>query len=91
MKDDLDPWFAKLARQPMPSRLDTLEADVLRSLGRAAPVPLRSWRFAATGLALALGLGVGTSAASMRDQPSLSADLTASDRLAPSSLLDTSR
>lgn len=91
MNDDLDAWFERLARQPTPSRLDRLEFDVARSPGRVAPVPLRSWRFAATGIALMLGVGVGTSAASLRDQPAVAADLTAGVRLAPSSLLDTSR
>lgn len=91
MKDDLDTWFERLGRQPLPSRLDRLEVDVAQSLRRAAPIQLRSWRFAATGVALALGVGVGTSAASLRDQQALAADLTAGVRLAPSSLLDTSR
>lgn len=91
MKDDLDTWFERLGQQPTPSRLDRLEVDVAQRLRRAAPVQLRSWRFAATGAALALGVGVGTSAASLRDQPALAPDLTAGVRLAPSSLLDTSR
>ena len=91
MVDNLDIWFERLKRQPLPNRLDRLEVDVAQSLRRAAPVQLRSWRFAATGAALALGVGAGISAASLRDQPALAADLTAGLRLAPSSLLDTSR
>jgi hypothetical protein len=91
MNDHLDAWFERLRQQPTPPRLDRLEVDVAQSLRQAAPAQLRSWRFAATGVALALGLGVGTSAAALRNQPSLAADLTAGVRLAPSSLLDTSR
>lgn len=91
MEDDLDTWFERLERQPLPNRLDRLEVDVAQSIRRVTPVQLRSWRVAATGVALALGVGVGTSAASLRDQPALAADLTAGVRLAPSSLLDTSR
>lgn len=92
MNDDLDGLITRLARQPLPGLLDQLEAAVARSIKeRAASVPMNSWRFAATGLALALGVGVGSSAASMRDQPVLTAELTAGGRLAPSSLLETSQ
>lgn len=91
MIDDLDTSFERLRRQPIPSRLDRLEVDVALSIRLAAPVHPRPLRFAATGVALVLGVGVGASAASLRDQPALAADLTAGVRLAPSSLLDTSR
>lgn len=92
MNDDLNGLIQRLAEQPAPSRLDRLEMDVARGLSTPGPsIPVRSWRFAATGLALALGVGVGSSAAALRHQPALAADLTASVRLAPSSLLDVSQ
>ena len=91
MNVNLDAGLERLAQQPLPTRLDLLEVDVVRRLVRAAPLPLGSWRFAATGIALAVGVGVGASAASLRDQPALALDLTVGVRLAPSSLLDTAR
>ena len=92
MSDDLDALMRRLAGQPVERRLERLESDVTRSVAAlAAPAPVRGWRFASTAAALALGLGVGSSAAALRDQPALADDLTASMRLAPSSLLDTSR
>lgn len=92
MKNTLDGLVTRLAQQPLPPRLGQLEIAVARSITkRVAPVPVLPWRFAATGIALALGVGVGSSAASLPDPPTFPADLTASVRLAPSSLLDTSR
>lgn len=91
MNKDLDALTRRLAGQPAPLRLQRMEADVARSIAAfAAPVPVRSWRLAATAAALALGLGVGTSAAALREQPAAADDLEAGMRLAPSSLLDTS-
>jgi hypothetical protein len=92
MSDELDLLLRRLAGQPVERRLERLDSDVMGSItAHAAPQPVRAWRLASTAAALALGVGVGSSAAALRDQPALADDLTASVRLAPSSLLDTSR
>lgn len=92
MDTNLDDLITRLARQPLPRRLEQVEAAVAQAIHKqVAPVPMGSWRLAATGLALALGIGVGTSAASVSDRPAIAADLTAGVQLAPSSLLDASQ
>jgi hypothetical protein len=88
MNDDLDGLIRRLATQPLPLRLQGLEAQVQRSLERAPrPAAGPSWRYAAVGLALVAGLGVGATAATLRQTPLLAADLSGGARLAPSSLL----
>jgi hypothetical protein len=92
MGDELDALMRRLTGQPVGSRLERLERDIVQSVTTTpAPQPVRAWRFASIAAALALGLGVGGSAAALRNQPALADDLTAGVRLAPSSLLDTSR
>lgn len=88
MNHDLDAQLVRLAAQPLPLRLQGLEAQVLRSLERPRRAATRaSWRYAAVGLALVAGMGVGATAATLRHAPLLAADLSAGSRLAPSSLL----
>lgn len=88
MDDDLDASFARLAEQPLPIALNGLEAAVGRSLRGARATVAAPLRYAAVGLALVSGLGVGGSAAALRQQPALAADLSGGVALAPSSLLD---
>lgn len=88
MDDDLDALFARLAEQPLPRRLNALEAGVGRSLGSAHATVAAPLRYAAVGLALVAGLGVGGSAAVLRQRPALAADLSGGAGFAPSSLLD---
>lgn len=90
MHDDLDTLLARLAAQPLPLRLNGLEARVGWNL-RAKPTTIGgSWRYAAVGLALVVGVGVGGSAAAVRQRPTLASDLSGGVGLAPSSLLDAS-
>lgn len=91
MHDDLDTMFARLAKQPLPPRLNGLEAGVGRTLRRERAPVTGSWRYAAVGLALVAGVGLGGSAAALRKTPALAADLSGGIGLAPSSLLDASR
>lgn len=88
MNDNLDELMRRLAVQPLPPRLEGLEAQVQRSLDQARRTAARpSLRYAAIGLAMAAGLGVGATAAELRQAPLMSADLSGGARLAPSSLL----
>lgn len=90
MDDELDAMFVRLANQPLPPRLQQLEARVRGALmegSRAATA--RSWRYAAVGLALVAGVSVGGSTAALRERP-VSADLSGGVRLAPSTLLGAS-
>lgn len=87
MNDDLDKLIARLAAQPLPLRLQGLEAQVQRSLEGRRTAAGPSWRYAAIGVALTAGLGVGATAATLRHEPLLAADLSGGARLAPSSLL----
>lgn len=90
MHDDLDAKFNRLAEQPLPLRLNGLEAGVGRMLRGERAAASGAWRFAAVGIALVAGLGVGGSAATFQQKPSLAADLSGGLGLAPSTLLDAS-
>lgn len=90
MHDDLDAIIARLAVQPLPLRLNGLEAGVARRLRGDRAAPLGAWRYAAVGLALVAGLGVGGAAATFSQTPMLAADLSGGLVLAPSTLLDAS-
>ena len=89
MQDDLERRLARLATQPLPLRLNGMEARVRQGFRRARTTPGPIWRYAAVGLALVAGVGIGGSAAAVR-QPSVAADLSGGIGLAPSSLLDAS-
>ena len=90
MDDDLDELLTRLTGQPLPLRLNGLEAGVRRSVREERATVTASWRYAAIGLALVAGVGVGGSAAALRQRPALAADLSGGVGLAPSSLLDAS-
>ena len=89
MHDDLDGLLARLAAQPVPPRLNGLEARVGQSIRRERTAPGPAWRYAAVGIALAAGVGIGGTAAAVR-QPRMeaAADLSGGIGFAPSSLLD---
>lgn len=88
MNDDLDQLFERLAAQPLPLRLQGLEAQLQRSLaGQLSTSARPALRYAAVGLALVAGMGVGATAASLRQAPLLATDLAGGAQLAPSSLL----
>jgi len=90
MHDDLDQMFARLSEQPLPLRLNGLEAGVSRSLREQSAPAAASWRYAAIGIALVAGVGVGGSGTALQQAPALAADLSGGIGLAPSSLLDVS-
>lgn len=90
MHHDLDGLLARLAAQPLPLRLNGLEARVGQSIRRERTTPGPAWRFGAVGLALVAGVGIGGSAAAVRQPPAAAADLSGGIGFAPSSLLDAS-
>ncbi len=90
MTDDLDRMLERLRAQPVPDRLNRLEADVMFGIAGARSMPTASpaWRTAAVGLALAAGLGVGGTAAAIGSRsPQPGQGLVDGRHLAPSSLL----
>lgn len=87
MTRDLDGMIGRLRGQPVPERLNGLEADLARRLYRPRAAATPAWRSAAVGLALAAGLGVGGSAAAWNGGRGGSQDLLGGARLAPSALL----
>lgn len=88
MHDDLDGLLARLAAQPVPPRLNGLEARVCQSTHKGGATPGATWRYAAVGLALLAGVGIGGSAAADRQRPAAAADLLGGVGFAPSTLLD---
>ncbi len=90
MHDDLEGLLARLAAQPVPLRLNGMEARVGQSIRRERTTPALPWRYAAVGLALVAGVGIGGSAAAVRQPPAGAADLSGGIGFAPSSLLDAS-
>lgn len=90
MRDDLDDLLTRLAGQPVPQRLNGLEARVGQSMYKRGGALGLAWRYAAVGLALLAGVGMGGSAAADRQRPPAAADLSGGVGLAPSSLLDAS-
>ena len=88
MHDDLDRMLARLAAQPVPLRLNGLEAHVGQSTRRERVTPSPSWRYAAVGLALVAGVWTGGSATADRQRSAAVVDLSGGVGFAPSSLLD---
>jgi hypothetical protein len=94
MSDRLDVQIARLADEPIPGRLDGLEAEVARSIAArqrdaAASAALAPVRLASVGLALALGVTAGSAVATAAVfSPRTYGTFSASAHLAPSTLLE---
>lgn len=89
MHDDLDGLLARLAGQPVPLRMNGMEARVRQGIFRKRTTEGPTWRYAAVGLALVAGVGIGGSAAAFQEPPA-AADLSGAIGFAPSTLLDAS-